>query len=106
MEQRQRQRTRGTVLRYGLYNQNATEVANIRSQILHEIRRMMQQDTFTKEVFREMDGFLSLMSVLASFGPEDDVECIRTVFAVLIEAMHNSQENEIYFRVRACLMSP
>ena len=67
---------------------------------------MMQQDSFTKEVFREMDGFLSLMSVLTSFGPEDDVECIRTVFSVLIEAMHDSHENEIYFRVRACLMLP
>jgi len=38
----------------------------------------MQQDSVTKEIFREMDGFLSLMSVLASLGvegpgaPQDD----------------------------------
>ena len=31
----------------------------------------MQQDSITKEIFREMDGFLSLMSVLASLGVEE-----------------------------------
>ena len=31
----------------------------------------MQQDSVTKEIFREMDGFLSLMSVLASLGVEE-----------------------------------
>ena len=31
----------------------------------------MQQDSVTKEVFREMDGFLSLMSVLASLGVKE-----------------------------------
>jgi hypothetical protein len=31
----------------------------------------MQQDSVTKEIFREMDGFLSLMSVLASLAVEE-----------------------------------
>jgi hypothetical protein len=31
----------------------------------------MQQDSVTKEIFREMDGFLSLMNVLASLGVQE-----------------------------------
>ncbi|KIM43842.1 hypothetical protein M413DRAFT_26133 [Hebeloma cylindrosporum] len=42
-----------------------------RIEILSEIHRIMQQDSVTKEIFREMDGFLSLMSVLASLGVEE-----------------------------------
>ncbi|KDR79337.1 hypothetical protein GALMADRAFT_223566 [Galerina marginata CBS 339.88] len=39
-----------------------------RMEILSEMLRIMQQDACTKEIFREMDGFLSLMSVLSSFS--------------------------------------
>ncbi|KAF9479125.1 beach-domain-containing protein [Pholiota conissans] len=94
-----------------------------RIEILSEIHRIMQQDGVTKDVFREMDGFLSLMSLLASLSTADipdqvmspvtpvlieppsqvkdnTLECIRLVFTVLSEAMDGSIENEIYFRTK------
>lgn len=87
--------------------------------------RIMEQDACTKDIFREMDGFLSLMSVLASLSvvPEENVpppeampmspviieptgqieqdrrDCIKQVFTVLGHAMAGSAENEVYFRV-------
>lgn len=88
----------------------------------------MQQDAVTKDIFREMDGFLSLMSVLASLStgmakseelatPETPIlvepplqleettqECVKLVLMVLSEAMEGSVENEVYFRVRYVLI--
>ncbi|PPQ94175.1 hypothetical protein CVT25_003811 [Psilocybe cyanescens] len=91
--------------------------------ILSEMLRIMEQDACTKDIFREMDGFLSLMSVLASLSvpakdtpssdlvpvspvqliePLDEIrrECITRVFTVLGEAMKGSPENEVYFRTK------
>ena len=83
----------------------------------------MQQDAVTKDIFRELDGYLSLMSVLASLSvgmdhieevaspatpvlveppvqlQEDMQECVKLVFLVLSESMEGSVENEVYFRV-------
>lgn len=87
----------------------------------------MQQDAVTKDIFRELDGYLSLMSVLASLSvgvdnieevaspatpvlveppvqlQEDMQECVKLVFLVLSESMEGSVENEAYFRVRRIL---
>jgi hypothetical protein len=76
----------------------------------------MQQDSFTKDVFREMDGFLVLTSVLSTLQDKsptvaepntptvqveghEDIHCARLVFTVLSEAMKGSPENEEFFRV-------
>lgn len=58
----------------------------------------------TKAVFREMDGFLCLMSVLASLStgntqnPTED--CVRWVFMVINEALEECPSNEVYFRTK------
>ena len=76
----------------------------------------MAQDHITKAVFREMDGFLVLISVLSTLQDTPQtatttpatieaqgapsVNCARLVFSVLNEALQGDQENEDYFRVR------
>jgi len=74
----------------------------------------MLQDGRTKDVFRELDGFLVLMSALAAMGapttpgpvvepPEqvlaDTLGCTRLAFMVLSEAMYLHSENADYFNV-------
>lgn len=84
-------------------------------KIISEIHRIMLQDSFTKGVFREMDGFLVLMSVLSTLhdapdpatpsievtvaGAEQSVDCSQLVFLVLSEALNGHVENEQFFRV-------
>ena len=81
----------------------------------------MQQDSFTKDVFREMDGFLVLTSVLSTLQDksptvaeattptvkvegQEDIHCARLAFTVLSEALKGNPENEEFFRVCiACL---
>ena len=79
-------------------------------QVLVEIQRIMLQDEITKNVFREMDGFLVLMSVLSTIQDhhnhtqDDDhtaaIETTRLVFVVLAEATTDHPENSDFFRVR------
>ena len=73
----------------------------------------MLQDACTKDVFRELDGFLVLMSVLStvqttSIGlvvepieqiQTDVLQNARLVFLVVSEAMDNNAENTLYFNV-------
>ena len=82
-------------------------------QTLGEIQRIMLQDACTKDVFKEMDGFLCLMSVLSAIQdrpgvevlePEtqvlqETIECTRWVFLIFSEAMKNHHANTEYFRV-------
>lgn len=68
--------------------------------------RILLQDTCTKDVFREMDGFLALFSVLSMIPYGDDQldrekESARLVFAILDEAMHGNAENAQFFEVRS-----
>ena len=91
----------------------------------------MQQDACTKAKFREMDGFLSLMSVLAALSisvdgstpeeapmtpvpalveppsqlEEDRKECLKLTFIVLSEAMEGEEDSEAFFRVGLILSS-
>ena len=75
----------------------------------------MLQDACTKDIFKEMDGFLYLMSVLSSIQdrptgvavvePEgqvlqETIQCTRWVFLIFSEAMKNHHANTEYFRVR------
>ena len=83
-------------------------VTNDLFQVLVEIQRIMLQDEVTKNVFREMDGFLVLMSVLSTIQDHhnhtqnDDhtaaIETTRLVFVVLAEAT-TDPENSDFFRV-------
>ncbi|EAU86631.2 hypothetical protein CC1G_07289 [Coprinopsis cinerea okayama7 len=77
-------------------------------QILGEIERFIQQDPNTRNVFREMDGFLVVMSVLSTVqprggpkAPEDSsasaIETTRRVFVVLDQAIKDHRNDE-YFR--------
>ncbi|KAF4609487.1 hypothetical protein D9613_012349 [Agrocybe pediades] len=43
-------------------------------EILSEILRIMQQDACTKSVFREMDGFVCLVALIASLGTPEGSE--------------------------------
>ena len=75
----------------------------------------MLQDACTKDVFREMDGFLVLMSVLSTIHPTfsqetradtagaELLESTRLVFMILSEALHKHNENAQYFKVRTCV---
>ncbi|KAI0746713.1 beach-domain-containing protein [Daedaleopsis nitida] len=88
-----------------------------RIEVLTEIHKIMLQDACTKDVFREMDGFLVLMSVLStihptfsqeslkdSAGPEL-LESTRLVFLILSEALHKHNENVEYFKTTVGLES-
>ncbi|KAJ7075426.1 beach-domain-containing protein [Mycena belliarum] len=81
-----------------------------RMEVLAEIQRITMQDTpgATKDVFREMDGFLSIMSALAAAydRPMDEkqvaetIECSRLAFMITSEAINDHAENAQYFRKR------
>jgi hypothetical protein len=78
---------------------------------------MMMQDACVKDVFRELDGFLVLISTLSTTQIkatpadsdhendvlEDTLETTRLIFVNLAEAMHNHIENTDYFTVRELL---
>lgn len=67
----------------------------------------------TKDVFREMDGFLALVSTLSTAHmaaespiqePEEQVQremlgAIQLTFVILAETMHDHEENASYFKV-------
>ncbi|KAI0826715.1 beach-domain-containing protein [Trametes gibbosa] len=88
-----------------------------RIEVLSEIHKIMLQDACTKDVFREMDGFLVLMSVLSTIHPQfsketreesagsELLEATRLVFVILSEALHKHNENAAYFRTAVGLES-
>lgn len=77
----------------------------------------MLEDARTKDVFREMDGFLVVMNALSTLPAADPakeakfsdkmrteiVEAARLVFMILSEAMFQHQENAEYFKVHGTL---
>ena len=83
-------------------------------QVLVEVHGIMVQDACTKDVFREMDGFLVLMSVLSTIQPghswavavpgdeivHEVLEAVRLVFVIISEAMDNHKANTSFFEVR------
>ncbi|KAJ8072576.1 beige protein-like 1 [Marasmius tenuissimus] len=97
------------LMRNAVENLKQAETLNKRTEVLSEIHRIMLQDSRTKEVFRELDGFLVLMSTLSTthpsqvhdqeYAPEDAIEGTRLVFVAVSEAMYNHPENTEYFNV-------
>lgn len=73
----------------------------------------MLEDACTKDVFRECDGFLAVISTLSTLSlprntvvvePEEQVsketlEGVRLVFAIVSEAMDDNDPNATYFEV-------
>ncbi|KAJ7720932.1 beach-domain-containing protein [Mycena metata] len=82
-----------------------------RMEVLVEIQRIMMQDApgATKDVFREMDGFVGLMGALSTAhergtGEEESVseaiECSRLAFLITSDAITDHPENAAYFKKR------
>ncbi|KAJ7672456.1 hypothetical protein DFH06DRAFT_1363364 [Mycena polygramma] len=76
-----------------------------RIEVLAEIQRIMTQDALgaTKDVFREMDGFVGLMSALSTAeadGSDDTKECSRLAFVITSDAITDHAENAQYFKTR------
>ncbi|KAJ7241683.1 beach-domain-containing protein [Mycena haematopus] len=85
-----------------------SETTHARMEVLAEIQRIMTQDALgaTKDVFREMDGFVGLMSALSTAherGPgatETTIECSRLAFVITSDAITDHPENAEYFKKR------
>ncbi|KAI0300557.1 beach-domain-containing protein [Multifurca ochricompacta] len=90
------------------------ETKNVRSkvEVLVEVHRIMLEDACTKDVFREMDGFLAIINILSTLRtsreggmidePEEQVlseivEAARLVFVIASEAMSDDEINSQYF---------
>ncbi|KAG6860352.1 hypothetical protein C0995_012421, partial [Termitomyces sp. Mi166 len=54
------------LMRNSVENLKLAEDTKTEIQVLVEIQRILQQDAGTKDVFRELDGFLILMSLLSN----------------------------------------
>jgi hypothetical protein len=83
-------------------------------QVLTEVHRIMLEDACTKDVFREMDGFLAIINILSTLCTSREeglaveleeqvvneaVEAARLVFVIASEAMSDSEVNSQYFEV-------
>ncbi|KAH7092832.1 beach-domain-containing protein [Auriculariales sp. MPI-PUGE-AT-0066] len=75
-------------------------------QILGEIQRMMVEDGFTKDVFRDADGFVVLVNLLSTLRPDahdsaavETSEGTRLAFAILAEAVRAHPVNKDWFEV-------
>ncbi|KAG8908740.1 hypothetical protein FRB99_002978 [Tulasnella sp. 403] len=81
-------------------------------QLLNDIHRIMSEDSDTKDVFREMDGFLAIMNILSSQRPPEldaqsaaipdvkslgDNHVVRLVFAILSQAIKGHPRNRKSF---------
>lgn len=83
-----------------------------------EIHKIMLEDACTKDVFREMDGFVVVMSVLSTIQPAHSwavsesgdpivtevLDATRLVFAILSEALYCHEENITFFEVSYTLI--
>ncbi|KAG8823617.1 hypothetical protein FRC17_009281 [Serendipita sp. 399] len=77
-------------------------------QVTADIHRIMVEESRTKDVFRELDGFLVVVGMLSALGPQDQgegatinsatrMETIRLAFAILSEGMRDHPVNTDYF---------
>ncbi|KAG6889353.1 hypothetical protein C0992_005581 [Termitomyces sp. T32_za158] len=97
------------LMRNSVENLKLAEDTRTKIQVLAEIQRMLQQNVATKDVFRELDGFLILMSLLSNVQNcsnvlvdeqmlSDVLETTRLIITDLSEAMYQHIENAEYFR--------
>ncbi|KIJ42154.1 hypothetical protein M422DRAFT_209006 [Sphaerobolus stellatus SS14] len=83
-----------------------------RLRLLSDIHRVMVEEVSTKDVFRELDGFLAMMSLLSSLhkgsdgSAEDErdllerMEVVRLTLAITCLAIMNHSHNKDYFETR------
>lgn len=102
------------LMRNAVEDLKLAEDRKMRLKILGDVHQMMRQNEVTKEVFRELDGFLSLINILATLcepeesvvmEPEEQVaddtrETLRRVFNVLSEAQADYPDNVKFFEER------
>ncbi|KAJ7700350.1 beach-domain-containing protein [Mycena rosella] len=98
------------LMRISVEKLKLAEGTNARMEVLAEIQRIMLQDTpgATKDVFREMDGFVGLMSALSMAHDRgmdegqvsETIECSRLAFMITSEAITDHPENAQYFKKR------
>ncbi|KAF8233255.1 beach-domain-containing protein [Tricholoma matsutake] len=100
------------LMRNSVENLKLAQDIETKTQVLSEIYRIIQQNGDTKDVFRQLDGFLILMSVLSNVRdyshdfvvePEEEVlsgvkEMTSLVFMCMSEAMNEHSENTEYFQ--------
>ncbi|KAI0049337.1 beach-domain-containing protein [Auriscalpium vulgare] len=100
------------LMRNAVEKLKTTEDVRSKLEVLSEVHRIMLEDAVTKDVFREMDGFLAIMSTLSTLHapregpvsePEEQVlhemiEGARLVFFIASEAMDDDEVNSQYFQ--------
>ena len=83
-------------------------------QVMGEIQRIKIEDACTKDVFRELDGVLLLINVLAVLNVylnmdghtiTETEEGERLAFMLLAEALQGHLANQVYFEVRKSSLS-
>ncbi|RDB26036.1 hypothetical protein Hypma_006119 [Hypsizygus marmoreus] len=101
------------LMRNSVENLKLAEDTRTKIQVLAEVHRILLQDAHTKDVFRELDGFLVLMSMLSNIqdrshtfvvetkeaGAVRDRESTRLIFMNLSEAMNNIYRMQNIFRL-------
>ncbi|KAF7319608.1 hypothetical protein HMN09_00301200 [Mycena chlorophos] len=95
------------LMRLAVDKLKVADTAKERIEVLVEIQRIMLQDTVgaTKDVFREMDGFMGLVAAIstADHNARDEgetIECSRLAFMITSEAITDHKENTQYFKNR------
>ncbi|KAH9042628.1 beach-domain-containing protein [Lactarius pseudohatsudake] len=90
------------------------ETSDIHTKVgdLTEVHRIMLEDACTKDVFREMDGFVAIINILSTLRTSRDestlgedkeqvlgetLEAARLVFVIASEAMSGDEVNSQYF---------
>ncbi|KAK7042535.1 hypothetical protein R3P38DRAFT_3448691 [Favolaschia claudopus] len=99
------------LMRVAVDKLKAAENMDVRIEVLVEIQRIMIQDGLgaTKDVFREMDGFVVLMGALSTAhertshteeAVSQSIECSRLAFMITSDAITDHAENAEYFKKR------
>ncbi|PCH37188.1 beach-domain-containing protein [Wolfiporia cocos MD-104 SS10] len=95
------------VMRNSVERLKFADTLELRTEVLMEIHKIMLEDSRTKDVFREMDGFIVVMNALSTIhvvaGTSEEVkmetlETTRLVFVILSEALFQHVENTEYFQ--------
>ncbi|KAJ3818015.1 beach-domain-containing protein [Lentinula raphanica] len=100
------------LMRNSVENLKSAEEVGGRIEVLSEIKRIMDQEPQTKDVFRELDGFLVLLNVLSTVqhsnlssnpdtspSPPTLITCIRLVFILASTALSSHPQNTEYFKL-------
>ncbi|VDB88447.1 unnamed protein product [Peniophora sp. CBMAI 1063] len=99
------------LMRQAIERLKALDEPREKIETLSEVHRIMLEDACTKDVFRESDGFLAVISTLSTLSlprnavvvePEEQVsketlEGVRLVFVITSEAMDDNDPNASYF---------